>query len=124
MTIEVKLDLERAIIVATLSEPWSPKEMTEIIDHVRDEPGFDISMGTLLDFRAITEMPTVADIEVYSAFFGSQDERRGVKRALVVSSDLQYGMARMASAHSEGHGLQVAVFKDLESAYGWLAAEP
>jgi hypothetical protein len=44
------------------------------------------------------------------------------KWAFVVSRDLAYGIARMASAYLEFKGFQTKVFTDLEQAQSWLKA--
>ena len=46
----------------------------------------------------------------------------GRKWAFVVSGDLTYGIARMASAYLEFKGFQAQVFTDYEAAEGWLKA--
>jgi hypothetical protein len=120
MTVHCKVDANRGVLVATVEEPWAARELTEIADQMRDDPAFGPSTPVIVDFRNITSIPSTAEIEAVAAYFGHQDERRGVRRALVASADLHYGMARIAAAHSESHGLEVQVFRDLDAALAWL----
>jgi hypothetical protein len=46
--------------------------------------------------------------------------KRGSKRALLVQSDIAYGLARMLQALREGSRQEIQVFRDLDHALGWL----
>jgi len=43
---------------------------------------------------------------------------------MVASSDVHFGLSRLGSVYSEGVGVDVQVFRDLESAITWLTSEP
>ena len=46
--------------------------------------------------------------------------KRAAKRALVVGSDVAYGLARMLQALREGSRPEIRVFRDVDQALGWL----
>lgn len=121
MTVHCEIDANTGVLVATVEEPWKASELTGIADQMRDVPAFGPSTPVVVDFRNVTSIPRTEEIEAVAAYFGQLDERKGVRRALVASADLQYGMARVAAAHSESHGLAVQVFRDLKAAFDWIA---
>lgn len=63
---------------------------------------------------------TAADVKQMAAFLGRERERFGAKLAMVVASDVAYGLMRMGAAHAEAGGVHPAVFRDREAARGWL----
>ena len=50
-------------------------------------------------------------------------EKFSSKMAIVVSSDVNYGMGRMMEIFSEQRGVDVKVFKEFETAKLWLKKE-
>lgn len=57
------------------------------------------------------------------AWVGGQGGKLTRRCALVVATDLQFGVSRMFSVFSEERGLDVNVFYDLDEARAWLRHE-
>ena len=80
----------------------------------RIRPGF----RQLADWRDITTMSVdrcAVREAAQSHVFGAH-----VRRAIVVASDVAYGIARMFATYSDDAGQDVAVFQDMASARLWL----
>lgn len=124
MSISGRVDFGRGVAFLTVDEPWSVEDLRGALDVLGTDPQFDPAMGVVVDFTRVTTAPVSAEIEQYMAFLGGQGDRRNVKRAILVSNDLQYGMARMAAAYGEHYSLRVQVYRDLDEALAWLGDEP
>ena len=120
MTITAKVDAEASVAFLYVEEPWNLEELRGALGLMGSSSGFDPSMGILVDFTKVSTPPKSAEIEQYMAFLGGQTDRVSVKRAILVESDLQYGMARMAAAYGEHYSLRVQVYRDLDAALAWL----
>ncbi len=104
------------------SRVWGVVTDEEVRQHylrLLADPRFDPSFRQLADVTGVTavaaSVTTVAVIARTTLF------REGVRRAVVASSDLQYGMARLFAAYSEEGRQNVRVFRDLAAARAWLA---
>lgn len=66
--------------------------------------------------RSTGELLSVVD------FVGSQrDHTLPLRCAVVATTDLRFGLSRMAAAYVERYGVDLQVFRDVQSAEYWLA---
>ena len=77
--------------------------------------------GVLLDDRNAKFTGFRDNFAEMARFHQRLSDRIGKKMAVLVSDDLQYGMARMSSAIHSLHGIDVEPFRDKEKAWAWLA---
>ena len=124
MSISAKVDSELGVAFLIVEDPWSLDEFRDALGLMSKDPSFDEAMGVVVDFARVTTVPASADIEQFMAYLGGQDDRRNVKRAILVDSDLQYGMARMGAAYAEHYALRVQVYRELDEALAWLRDQP
>jgi hypothetical protein len=85
---------------------------------VRVAPDFDPDFSQLYDFSAITDVQVTTD-----ALWGMVgDSPFGVHalRAVVVNSDVAFGVARMYQQMSSRESATFRIFRDRESAVRWL----
>ena len=77
-------------------------------------------LKALIDHREHT--PTLSNdfIRTVLSWIDPAEEGAEPKWALVVSSKVNYGIARMASTYCEMKGIQVKIFQDPGSAESWL----
>ena len=82
----------------------------------RIRPGF----RQLADWRDITTM----SVDQFAVREAAQTHVFGdhMRRAIVVASDVAYGIARMFASYSDAAGQDVEVFRDMASAQLWLEA--
>jgi hypothetical protein len=112
------IDLSRRLV---LSRGWGILTELEILRHVHlltADPRFEPSMRQLADFRAVTDLELDADtIRQLASLspFGA-----GSQRALLVGSDVAYGMARMFQIMREDSPDELNVFRGFSSALDWL----
>jgi len=95
------------------------------MDQLSRHPDFRPEFHQLADFRMVTQFAmTAEDVRQLAkrAIFSASS-----KRAFVVSSDLQFGLARMFRAHREMNGEEgIMIFREMREALDWLSlsAEP
>ena len=111
---ELRLIIIKWAGVLTMEDIISAREL------LRDSPDFDPN------FRALDDLRDVSDIEVspnqIRGLAPGSIFKAGVRHALVVSSDFQYGMSRIYQVFGESSGRQFQVFRDFEAAKAWLLA--
>jgi hypothetical protein len=103
------------------SRSWGTLTDAEVVDLYRrlaTEPEFEPTFRQLCDLREVTRLATstttLRDLARSSVF------APGARRAFVVGSDVNYGIARMFQTYCELAGLEVNVFRDEPSATAWL----
>jgi hypothetical protein len=117
------IEPDHKLVVATVTGSVSPAEMFAYQAALGADPQFSP------DFDSVTDFVDAAP------FTGTPDDIRrlaqdgpftaGVRRAFVVSSELHFGLSRMAQALAEIRGVQIEIFQDRASAFAWLGrAEP
>lgn len=53
----------------------------------------------------------------------TSSDKLSLRCAMLVSSDLQYGVSRMLSVYAEDEGMDVAIFRSEEQAMAWCQGE-
>ena len=118
MPTSYQLDLRQQLV---RSRYWDVLTDADIVSHYQRlgaDPDFRPSFRQLCDLRDVSRIAahteTLRDLANNSIF--APDARR----AVVVSGDLDYGLARMFQTFCELAGSQVEVFRDEPSAQAWL----
>ena len=110
---------DRGFIRITLSGSWpSPDELRKLR---KDLDARGEGKSVLADMRAVTgEFPYSEQIR--SAVANVRDSKASAarRRAVLVGSDVQYGIARMFQSLLPG---EVEVFRDEEAAVSWLLGD-
>ena len=118
MPISSELHPHQRLVRSRLWGVVSDPDLREHARLLRADPAFDPSHNHLVDLREVTELrvarDTIEAVARVSVF------ARGVRRAVVASSDFHYGMARMFEIFSDGTGRTVTVFRDVREAEDWL----
>ena len=86
------------------------------------DPDFDPSYSQIADFTQVTKFELSGEdiYELAQASIFSPPSRR----ALIVPSDVSYGLARMFGTLRESLGeMEIAVFRSLEEALEWVSPE-
>ena len=96
--------------MAAMSDPACPNPARLLVDVTRSE---------ILATAPVVEIRRVAE------YLGPFAARIGGRCAVVAASDVHFGLSRLGSVYSEGVGVEVQVFRDLEGGIAWLSdAEP
>ncbi len=112
------IDTNRSMV---LSRAWGILEDRELLAHARAlgaDASFQKHLKQVIDFRDVTEIRiTAAAVRemAHVSPFG-----KGARRALVVSSDLAFGLTRMFQILREQSPDEVAVFREMDVALRWL----
>jgi hypothetical protein len=100
-------------------------DIIEGLKKVMEDPAFKPGMDILWDFRDVRSEISKADQirEIVSYIRTNQDRRGGNYRvALVVTRDIDFGLARMYEAYSQELPFEIRIFKNLNDAENWLAS--
>ena len=121
MPASYRIDVARRVV---LSRAWGVFSAQDVFDHftaLAADPAFDPSFYQLIDLRDVEQ------VDLETSFIRRHALERlfagGALRALVVSSDIHYGLARMYGAYAEYASQNVRVFRDMHEAEQWLGLE-
>lgn len=120
-----KFETVSGLIRVTFQGQLTAAELTEMVaelDHI--EAGSPVSPDRLIDLSGVegtaVGVPTMNHIAELRA---KAPLRNNIRSALVARTDLQYGFARMFQLMSENPRIEIAVFRDVPSARGWLESK-
>lgn len=116
-----KIDRENRLVMTTASGTVTFADALAHQEKLRRDPDFDPSFSQLLDVSFVTRLEITSEhvrLLAQSSSF-SQDSRR----AVLVSNDTAYGLARMFEMLRESAGdTGIEVFRSLEEALDWVLA--
>ena len=121
MPAHYKIDKERRLVMTTVFGVVTLADGLAHQEKLRKDPDFDPSFSQLMDFSHAAKIELTAEdvrtLAQQSIF--SPDSRR----AMLVSGDLAFGLARMFEALRESFGEQgIRVFRNLDEALDWVLA--
>jgi len=120
VSLSVTVDVARGLIVTCASGVLTFEDVVSARAQAQANPNFDARYNDLFDLREVTEIRiTGAEMARIAA---TSVLAPGVCRAFVVTTQVQYGMARMFSGLAEPHDQNVFVFRDLAVAEAWLSS--
>jgi hypothetical protein len=110
---------ERGFTRLTLEGPWPP--VNEIVQLYRSLGDMTAIRRLLLDIQGATgPLPRFPEVrEIVGSFNTDSPDVRSRRRAVLVASDVQFGIARTFQAIVPG---DMEVFRDEASAVAWLLA--
>jgi hypothetical protein len=119
MPFDFSIHAAQGVVYSSARGIFSRTDALEHVKRLKQEPDFHPGLNQLFDFRTATtidlsgeEIEQLAVRDVFS---------KQSKRAFVVSSNLQFGMARMFALYRDTRGeTGVQVFRELPEALAWL----
>ncbi|MDB4908508.1 MAG: hypothetical protein JWO05_3292 [Gemmatimonadetes bacterium] len=118
MGMQYRIDPNRRLVLARGWGVISTRDLQDFTSQLHADLRFDPDLRSLTDLRDVTdvtvterELRATAWMPLYSA---------GVRRAIVASSDIAYGLSRMYAQHAKRFGGNVRVFRTMEEAEAWL----
>ncbi len=122
MPVSYRIDRERRIVFSEASGVLTDSDLIEFQKRLRDDPEFEPDLRQLADCRAIDEIGVTSQgVEEASS---RSPFSQGSLRAIVVSSDEAFGMARMFENLRHEARDEIRVFREAEEARRWLGLEP
>jgi len=119
----IEVNEESATIMVTLKGRWETAGIMEALRGLWTEQGRTGILKTLWDFREIVAsgVPTAELRDVAAGHLAGRPELPEARVAVVVSRDLEFGMARMIEAFMAESPVDMQTFRDLGTAWMWLA---
>ena len=122
MPMEYEIDREANLVRITGKGRVTDAEMVQCVSDLRNDPELKPDMHALSDMRAIEVGFTSEGVAGMLAVMDRTADRRSAARAaIVVSSEVAFGMGRMLELRSENRADPTfQVFRDMDSALEWL----
>ena len=108
------------ILILSKEGKSTHKEFMDAFDNAMNDPSCPARVELLIDGRNDELLPTTEEIRQTSRHFATFGDKLG-KRALVASSDILFGLGRMAEAIEGFQDKEMQVFKDYDEAMKWLS---
>ena len=121
MPIQCKFRDDRIVLVTQLGTPTVDELLHAFTELFAENPLVSMPIRILWDGREGIPFSDDTLLRTALGHLGSYPRLTGAHIALLVNSDLKYGLARMSKVHMEMEGLVVGVFKQMEEAESWLA---
>jgi hypothetical protein len=120
--VSYRIDRERRIVFTEASGVLTDSDVLGFEQKLQDDPEFEPDFRQLADCRAIDEVGVTREgVEEASS---RSPFSRGSRRALVVGSDVAFGMARMFENLRHETRDEIRVFREAEEARRWLGLDP
>ena len=124
MPIVTRIDHEHRIRIHVISDDVDTDTIRDALSETISDPAFDPTMPALWDIRNATGNLSGSQIrELAGAVASLWRDQRPPRIALLVSSGLQYGLARMYEQYIDlTRKMEMSVFKAEEDALLWLTS--
>lgn len=119
---EIQVNAADRIVTLSVSGSLGDQELLNLAGELEKHPGVQPDFSLLVDFRLanggiVTSAGVRALAELSQVLFPSS------RRAVVVPSDLGFGMARMYSILRNDENSMLQVFRDFDEAQRWVAGK-
>jgi len=119
----ITIDKEKNIAYIKMSGKITPNEFIDKYSEIIESNEYEMSMNRIWDLRD-TELHQIENVEIHRV--AEETKKIGgkinkVKVALVVGTDVNYGMSRMFAAYAQNNAHRdIQVFRSMEEAEGWI----
>ena len=121
MSHTLKLNIELGVIVLRAKQNLSFNEIRSIFGELVRLPGFREGLCLVADFRGSGTSLTGEDMRQLADWARTTDAAWGdTKWSIIASSDVLYGLSRMYTTLTDQLQVETHVFRDVETADGWL----
>lgn len=119
--VDLRSDLD--LVVAHFRGDISQHEIETALTEVPRMEGFRANLDVLIDFRGCTTAMGWWQVRQLAAFARQRERAWGhSKWAILVSSDLVFGLVRIFIAFANQGDVKSQVFRDAPTAFAWLKA--
>ena len=109
------------IVYATITGEIRLAAILAEMARVSSQPGLFLHLPALIDLRQATSQMTADEIfTLTQSIKQNRNLPRGTRRALLVSTELMYGLYRMFEAFSAGGPMDYRIFESENEARQWL----
>jgi hypothetical protein len=117
MAARYRIDVEQRLVITELWDACTDADLADVYRALRADPAFVPTFDELLDLRRVRDF-VAAGCNVRHA--GATVYAPGVRRAVLATPGLLYGMARMFESGAESHGHFVEILATPDEAEAWL----
>ena len=125
MKLETKINKQSKFRTHTLSGEFEFDDLFEFLISVYDDKNFDPNLNSvwnLIEVDGIEKTSTDQIQKIVDYVSWKREKYGSMKTALVVSSRIHYGIARMYEQNLEAASKsEIMVFRDMESALKWIS---
>jgi hypothetical protein len=116
----ISYELDGQLLIINTKGDFQPEDLQNTFKKVFSDPDFKPGIKILIHDLDSVFVPTSKQIEAGAKNIEHIMKKFSAKMAIVVSSDVNYGMGRMMEILCEQRDIDMKVFKDLEVAKRWL----
>lgn len=116
----IHYELDDDILVVYQGNVSDSKAIAEVMTRALADPGLKAGSGLLWNGVDAPAEATPEKMQKLLSLYATTHGRLSRYIAMVVASDLQYGVARMFSVYARDVDVQVRVFHDMGEARKWL----
>lgn len=116
----ISYELDDQILIIKTEGDFQPEDLQETFKKVFSDPKFKSGAKILIHDLDSVFVPTSKQIEAGAKNIEEIMHKFSAKMAIVVSSDVNYGMGRMMEIFCEQRNIDMKVFKEIEMAKRWL----
>ena len=121
MPLTHRVDAGRRRVEVTASGTITYDDLRTYFRERAVDPAFSSAFDALIDFRGVTGFLSAEELRRFADEVSGWLGRMPSRRAVVVASDVLYGMGRMLEAHTLDAPVEYRMFRDVPSAERWLA---
>ena len=118
MPVRYKILPENNLVVVHYTGVLTLEDISSVRKEGASDPDFSPDYHVIDDITGVTS--TKINFDDLSHISGKSVASKGVKRALVAETELQFGMARMYQTLSESHGQKFQIFRGYDAAFEWI----
>ncbi|MGH0037230.1 MAG: STAS/SEC14 domain-containing protein [Myxococcota bacterium] len=115
-------DRDRGLVEVVIEGEITAEGLLEWTEQLRGDPDFSAEVDQLVDLRRATGV-SMETSEVRSFAQGQPLFKPAARRAVVVGSEFDFGMARMFQVMRGDEAGEIRVFRDIDEARRWLAVD-
>jgi len=122
MPCRYRIDRDQRLVEVVIDGVISDEDIVELAERMRADPALRPDDRHLVDARRASGLE-VSNETVRLLAHTEPLFVPGVRRAIVVATSLEFGLARMFQMLGEDRSGQVGVFRDMDEALAWLGME-
>jgi len=101
---------------------YTPQDLKDTLTNALSDPKCPTKASFLLDVSNSRSLAKRSPGQIYDAarFLIYHSKKLSNRCAILVKSEIQFGLSRMGSAYLENYGINAGVFRQLDEALMWL----
>jgi hypothetical protein len=122
LAMPLRYSFDEAIAVIHMSGEYSTVELRDAVLRALSDPACPPKPGLLCDLRGSESIKgrNADDVQGMARFLASLRSRLGGRVAMLVDSNVAFGMMRLGASAIPEEGLKGQIFRELPAARAWL----